>query len=127
VFDRAFLRAAAILVAWLVIPMGVLTGLARAGVQAAMYPLLPLLFIIYPHNWIVHRTTDRSTAVFSSTTAAIVAIIQWAAVAIAFSVLTRRYSPLQQAWLAPLVVVGVGIVVLILVHLLGLEVEADCL
>ena len=104
-----------------------LTALARAGVQAAMYPLLPLLFIVYPHNWIVHRTPDRSTAVFSSTTAAIVAIIQWAAVAIVFAVLTRRYSPLQQASLAPVVAIGVGIVVLLLVHLLGLEVEADWL
>ncbi len=125
--DRSLLRGGAIFVAWLLGPIGLLFGLARAGMGAAMGPLLPLLFIIYPHDWFVHRSGYSSAPVFSSSTAALVAIAQWALVTIEFAVLTRRLSASRQAWLAPVIVVGIGIAVLVLTSLFGITIEADWL
>jgi hypothetical protein len=125
--DNPLLRSAAIFLVWLVGPFVGLLGLARAGVVVAMAPLLPLYFLIYPHGWFVRRANNMSIAVFSSRTAVLAAILQWAVVTVAFAFLTRNLTTQRQAILAPVVIIVVGVVVQVIVHLLGIEVEADWL
>ena len=120
--DRATLRGAVIFVAWLLAPVGVLAALVRAGVDALTGPLILVVYIVYPHASFVHRTGDTVTRLFSPGAAMVVAIVQWALVMAVFALITRRLRAAHQIWIAPLIVVAVGVVVSLVASALGITI-----
>jgi hypothetical protein len=55
---------AAILLAWLLAPLGIFWPLARLGFTYSLGSLLPWKLIIYPHDWIVFRSQYSSDRTF---------------------------------------------------------------
>jgi hypothetical protein len=111
---------------WLLLPIVAALVLTGYG-----WPRAPLAIavtwraLVFPHDSIVSRSAGGSEAIFSASTAALVAIGQWAVVAFAFGRLLHARSLRTVAWMAPLTIIAVGVAVLLLIRFVGWTYEAD--
>src|SRR5687767_15420503 len=90
---KSMVVRAGMLAFWLVLPIVVALTVAGHG-----WPRAPLTIwvtwkaLVFPHDWIVSRSAGGSEAIFSGSTAVLVAIGQWAVVAFAFGRLLHARS-----------------------------------
>src|SRR5688572_32610503 len=107
---KSMVVRAGMLAFWLVLPIVVALTVAGHG-----WPRAPLTIwvtwkaLVFPHDWIVSRSAGGSEAIFSGSTAVLVAIGQWAVVAFAFGRLLHARSLRTVAWVAPLTIIAVGV------------------
>lgn len=107
-----FLRAFAAFAVWLLAPLGfvIVPGLLspeflgelRTGVLNGWFA------IVFPHPWFHDLEGDR---ILSNAGALVLAVAQWLTVGTAFAVLARGQGARRLFWLAPLVIVAVGLAV----------------
>ncbi|MBK7661604.1 MAG: hypothetical protein IPJ28_21855 [Betaproteobacteria bacterium] len=76
--------------------------------------------IVFPHPWFHDQDGDR---ILSSAGALVIAAAQWLTVGTAFAVLARGQPARRLFWLAPLAIVGIGLVVAGLALWLPIEVR----
>ena len=82
--------------------------------------------ILYPHALAVSRGERGTIATFPESTG-LVALAQWGLATALFAFATRRLSAWQQAWMAPLVVLGTAVVVALVASACGLGFDIDWL
>jgi hypothetical protein len=76
--------------------------------------------IVFPHPWFHDEDGDR---ILSNAGALVLAVAQWLTVATAFAVLARQQRTRRLLWLAPLVIVGIGLTVAAFALWLPIEVR----
>jgi hypothetical protein len=119
--------SAAIFIAWLIVPLLFFWLLARVGFLYAMGPLLLLKLVVYPHDWIVHRVPNYSTALFSSGMALFIATLQWSFVSVIYALCAQHLKPSRHLLVAPLVIILVSLLVSCLIYTCGYIIEVDWL
>lgn len=119
-------RAAATFVSWLVLPQAISIAFHLIGLGAVtLAVLLPWKFLVFPHDWAVVREFARSRPVWSDSTAVLIAVFQWACACAAYSWFAARLRWRTHLWLAPLVIVGIGIGFLLISGVVGVQIEGD--
>lgn len=107
-----FLRAFAAFATWLVLPLAFVVvpgmldpeflGELRTGVLNGWFA------VVFPHPWFHDGDGDR---ILSNAGALVLAVAQWLTVGTAFAVLARGQGGRRLFWIAPAVIVAVGLTV----------------
>jgi hypothetical protein len=109
---------------WIGVPIGLAFLLKGVGWdRAAVVTALAWKSIVFPHDWVVRRTSTGSSAAFPFDIAILVALTQWVSAAFVFGYLARKRSITTTIWVAPLVIIAVGLLVNLLMAVAGLTVE----
>lgn len=116
-------RAAAIFGLWVLAPMWLAMVLGLLKLDGfAIVLLLPWKYIVYPHDWAVVAEAGGYQRVFPGSAAEYAAILQWVCAAAVYAGLTARLRTRTHVWLAPLVIGVVGIALLLIAAVFGIQV-----
>jgi hypothetical protein len=117
------LARAGILAAWTLLPVA--AAIALRSLPASRFIALWWVALVFPHGSVVFQPPLRPLPVYDMAFGAIIAIVQWAVVAFVFGYLLRN-RPLRTAvWLAPLVIVGIGLLSHLVFYVQGWQVRIE--